>query len=505
MAQATKIPEFVLHTGKTLVDNGFEAYLVGGCVRDVFFLNREPEDWDLATNATPEQMMQLFPNSVYENTFGTVIVKTIQDADTVETQEMGRRLHKHNIEITTFRTESAYSDKRHPDSIQFAKTIQEDVSRRDFTFDAFAVPFVMKKNEVGLGDILDLFGGIADVKKKIIRAVGKPDERFSEDALRLVRAVRFATELGFAIEKDTGDAIIHNAHLLKEIAQERIRDEFIKIVMSENAAQGMVQLEAFGLLQFIMPELRDGIRVSQNRHHVYSVWEHSIRTLDYAARQGYSLEVRLAALLHDVSKPKTKAGDGEFATFYGHERMGSRVAERALARLHFPAKLIERVSHLVRYHMFYYNVGEVSEAGVRRFISRVGLEYLDDLIRVREADRIGSGVKKALPYKLRHLLFMIEKVRHDPVSPKMLAVNGKTVMQELGIEPGPRVGWILSELLDDALSDPLKNDKEKLIARMRELHKLADKDLQRLAQKAKKQKEEFEQGVEQEMKGKYYV
>jgi len=203
MAQATKIPEFVLHTGKTLVDNGFEAYLVGGCVRDVFFLNREPEDWDLATNATPEQMMQLFPNSVYENTFGTVIVKTIQDADTVETQEMGRRLHKHNIEITTFRTESAYSDKRHPDSIQFAKTIQEDVSRRDFTFDAFAVPFVMKKNEVGLGDILDLFGGIADVKKKIIRAVGKPDERFSEDALRLVRAVRFATELGFAIEKDT--------------------------------------------------------------------------------------------------------------------------------------------------------------------------------------------------------------------------------------------------------------------------------------------------------------
>ena len=486
------IPQYVSDIGAALGKAGFEACLVGGCVRDLL-LSRDVNDWDIATNAMPDQVQKVFPDSVYENEFGTVGIK-VRARPEDDVQDV--------VQVTTYRIESRYSDQRHPDDVRFAKTLEEDISRRDFTINAMAVKLPITNYQL---PITDLFDGQGDLKKKLIRSVGNPDERFGEDALRLMRCVRFAAQLGFAIEKETGDALVRNAALLSRIAQERIRDEFAKIVMCKNAASGLVMLEQYGLLAHIVPELREGISVAQNRHHIYGVWEHTMRTLDYAAQQGYSLEVRLAALFHDIAKPRTKAGEGEFATFYNHEHVGARMARKIMERLRFSSEIADRVEHLVRYHMFYYNVGEVSEAGVRRFINRVGIDYLDDLIKVREADRIGSGVPKAVPYKIRHLLFMIEKVRHDPISPRMLAVHGEDIMRILGITPGPRVGWVLGALLDDVLEDPQRNTKEYLEKRVQELGSMSEENLKKLFEKSKETTMEFEKGQEYEMRKKFYV
>lgn len=478
------IPKEVGEVPKTLEKAGFEAYLVGGCVRDLL-LGREPKDWDIATNAKPEEIQKLFPDSVYENKFGTVGVKT----DSVNKQLKV-------VEVTTFRLEDKYTDKRHPDEIKFAKTIEEDLARRDFTINALA----FKNNEV-----IDPYVGQKDLKDKLIRTVGNPTERFDEDALRLMRAVRFATELDFKIEKITADAIKKQAGLLEMIAKERIRDELEKIVMASNAAKGIQMLEDLGLLKFVVPELKEGINCGQNKHHIYSVFEHNLRALDYAASKNYSLVVRLASLLHDVGKPRTKAGDGPNSTFYNHEVVGAKMTAVILDRLRFSKEIVEKVVHLVRCHLFYYNVGEVTDAGVRRFLSRVGPENVDDLIKVREADRIGSGVPKAVPYKLRHLLFMIEKVKHDPISPKMLKVNGEDIIKILKINPGPKVGQILAIMLEEVLDDPNKNTKDNLESRIKNLGKLSEKELVELAAKAKETKEEFEGGIEEGMKKKYYV
>ncbi|RMD62818.1 HD domain-containing protein, partial [Candidatus Parcubacteria bacterium] len=426
------IPEAVASIARPLREAGFQAYLVGGCVRDLL-MGREPKDWDLATDARPEKIQELFPDSVYENRFGTVGVKT-------GAEEAALRI----VEVTTFRKEGAYSDARHPDRVLFSSSLEEDLQRRDFTVNAMAIDCASLA-------LVDPFGGAKDIAGQALRAVGDPEERFREDALRLLRAVRLAVELQFSIARATREAIKAHAPLLGKISAERIRDEFIKLVMSKDAARGVILLEELGLLQFVLPELREGLGVMQNKHHIYSVFEHNVRALDYAARNGYSLAVRLASLLHDVGKPRTKKGEGEQATFYNHDIVGAKMAKKALNRLRFPHHFIEQVAHLVRYHLFYYNVGEVSEAGVRRFLSRVGVENIDDLIKVREADRIGSGVPKARPYKLRHLLFMIEKVRHDPLSPKMLNINGDEVMEITGLPPGPPVGWILEVLLDEVL------------------------------------------------------
>ncbi len=352
---------------------------------------------------------------------------------------------------------------------------------------------------------MDPFDGQKDLRDGIIRAVGNAEDRFNEDALRMMRAVRFATELGFQLDFNTRRAIEKLSGLMEAIAKERIRDEFEKIIMSDRAASGIILLEELNLLVHVLPELRDGIGVGQNKHHIYTVFEHNVKSLDYAAKKNYSLEVRLASLLHDLGKPKAKRGEGPNSTFYGHDIVGARMAIMALERLRFSKDIIEKVVHLVRYHMFYYNVGEVSEAGVRRFIARVGPECIPDLFKIREADRIGSGVPKAVPYKTRHLLFMIEKVKHDPVSPKMLKIKGDGVMKILSIEPGPRVGQILSILLEEVLDDPEKNDSKYLEPRVLELGKLSEKELRAFSEKAKGKKDEFNTGVEEDMKKKYYV
>ncbi len=483
------IPKEVLAVAEELKGAGFKAYLVGGCVRDILF-KREPKDWDVTTDALPEDIQRIFPESVYENNFGTVGIKTGS-----ENQKLAI------IEITTFRKEGKYQDFRHPLEIKFAKHVEDDLGRRDFTVNAMALDVENYESTV------DPYDGQSDLKSKLIRAVGKPEERFKEDALRLMRAVRFAAELGFQIEPKTAEAIKTSADLLEHIAQERVRDEFVKIIMSlgNGAAWGVVMLEQLGLMKNIIPELREGIDVGQNKHHIYTVWEHNLRALDYSASKGYSLEVRLASLLHDVGKVKTKVGDGPDSTFHGHEVVGGRMTKKIMERLRFPKEISEKVTNLVRQHLFYYNVGEVTEAGVRRFIARVGAENIDDLFKVREADRIGSGVPKAVPYKARHLQFMIEKVKSDPVSPKMLKVNGADVMAVLKIEPSPRIGWILGALLDEVLDDPTKNTKAFLEDRIWKLNNLSDKELRSISEKAKEKKEEFESGLEEEMKKKYYV
>jgi poly(A) polymerase/tRNA nucleotidyltransferase (CCA-adding enzyme) len=468
---------------------GFRAYIVGGSVRD-FLLRKKPKDWDVATNAKPEEIQEIFKDSVYENDFGTVGIKTDSDDPTLKI-----------VEATTFRIEGKYSDKRHPDEVRFARTIEEDLSRRDFTANALALAVVKGK----AGEIIDPFGGEADLKHKTIRTVGNPDERFAEDALRLMRAVRFSVELGFEIEEETFISIKRNSDLLKAISEERMRDEFEKIILSERAAEGVEMLEAAGLLRHIVPELREGIGVSQNKHHIYSIWEHSIKSLDYTAKKGYSLEIRLAALLHDVGKPDTKRGEGADSTFYNHEVVGARIAAKIMERLKFSKKISDKIIHLVRHHLFYYNVDEVTAAGVRRFLARVGPENIDDLLKLREADRIGSGVPKAVPYKTRHLLFMIDKVKQDPISPKMIHLNGSELMELLNINPGPRIGWVLGILLEEVLDNPSLNDKPVLEVRAKELNEMSDAKLAALAEKAKATKQEFEEGIEEKIKKRHYV
>ena len=476
-----EIHETVRGVLRTLMENGHDAYAVGGCVRDVL-MKRAPQDWDITTNASPVRIQELFPDSFYENRFGTVTVKTGD-----ENPELAQ------IEVTPFRKEGVYTDRRHPDDIAFAESIGEDLSRRDFTINAVALD--------ADGHVVDPFDGRADIKAKLVRAVGNPAERFNEDALRLMRAVRFATTLGFDIEPATYAAITSNARHLNDIAPERIRDEFVKIVMSERASDGIQLLEDTGLLKYIIPELREGLGVEQNLHHIYTVWEHNLRALQYAADKGYSFEVRLGCLLHDVGKPATKKGEGRNCTFYAHDIVGARQVKGIMSRLKFSRSVSYKVWLLVRYHLFYYNVGEVTESSVRRLITKVGLENMDDLLRVREGDRIGSGTPKAVPYKLRHLKYVIDKVSHDPISPKMLAVKGNDIMAELDIPAGPKVGLILNSLLAEVLDDPSKNTDDHLKKRMHELNERTPEEL-------KQALERIERALEAEEKKrmkKYYV
>jgi len=511
------IPKEVQEIGEKLNKAGYEAFLVGGCVRDLI-LGKEPKDWDITTGARPEEIQKIFPESVYENKFGTVAIKATRGQTRTKTRtdaeiNNGQRESALNqrksatdiVEVTTFRLEGKYTDKRHPDEVKFAKTIEEDLARRDFTINALAAKIQSYEVELRKIEIVDPFDGQKDLKNKIIRTVGNPRERFNEDALRLMRAARFAVELDFEIEKETREAIKKEAGLLEMIAKERIRDELEKIVMAPQAAKGIILLEELGLLRYVMPELREGINCGQNKHHIYTVFEHNVRALGYTAEKNYSLLVRLASLLHDVGKPRVKGGDGPDSTFYNHEIVGAKMAFQILDRLRFSKEIVEKATHLVRCHLFYYNVGEVTASGVRRFLNRVGPENVPDLLKVREADRIGSGVPKAFPYKLRHLLFMIDKVKHDAVSPKMLKINGTEVMEILAIPPSRRVGQILGIILEEVLDEPKNNEPASLKKRVQELGKLSDKELQALAEKAKLKKDEFEEGIENEIKKRHYI
>jgi len=483
------IPREVKSVVEKLKKKGFEAYVVGGCVRD-FLREKAPKDWDVTTKARPQEIQKVFPKSFYENRFLTVTVQTGSKEETLK-----------EIEITTFRSEAKYTDKRHPDEVKFAKTLKEDLTRRDFTINAMALDLLRP----GLNKVIDLFDGEKDLKNRTIRAVGNPQERFSEDALRMMRAVRFAATLGFSIEKETKEAIKKNSPWLQAISKERVRDELIKIIMAETAAKGVDLLRELGLLKYIIPELEEGYGVSQNKHHLYECYDHSLRSLDYAARQNFNKEVRLAALFHDIAKPRTKRGEGRDATFYGHEVVGARMTAQIMTRLKFSKKEIEKVVKLVRYHLFYYNVAEVGEASVRRLVRQVGPENMEELLQVRMADRIGSGVPKAEPYKLRHLKYIIEKVSQDPISAKMLKVSGEDVMKMLKIKPGPEIGQVLDILLSYVLADPKKNKKDLLEKEIKRLGRLKETELKKLAEKAAEERGKVEMKRDEMTKKKYWV
>jgi tRNA nucleotidyltransferase (CCA-adding enzyme) len=500
-----KIPKEAKEIYLKLAEAGYESYFVGGCVRDLI-LKRTPKDWDIATNATPEKIQSVFPDSFYENEYGTVGVKTGSDDPALTV-----------IEITPFRLEEKYSDKRHPDAVKFSGKLEDDLKRRDFTINAMALNLEthnLKHKTKKLSDFVfsvsgfmlyDPFGGQKDLKNKMIRAVGDPEERFEEDALRLMRAVRFATELDFSIEEKTNSVLKEKAGLLEFISKERIRDEIVKIIATDEPSRGFELMRELGILQYAMPEIEEGWMVGQNKHHIYTVWEHNMRSLDYAAREKWPIEIRMAALLHDVGKPRTKHGEGPDSTFYGHEIVGAKMAMQALSRLRFPKNFSDKTVKLVRYHLFYYNVGEVTESSVRRLLAKVGPEDMDDLIKVRICDRIGSGVPKAEPYKLRHFRFVVEKLQRDPISVKMLNVDGNDIIRICRIAPSRRVGAILNILLEEVLDDPKLNSKEWLEKKTAEFCVLSESELGKLAEEAKKKKVGLEEEEVGKIKQKYWV
>ena len=496
------IPAQVRQILSALAEAAFSAHLVGGCVRDLL-RKVAPKDWDVATDATPEKIQELFPDSFYENNFGTVGVKTGAKEPALAV-----------VEVTPYRVETTYSDKRHPDKVTFTDSLERDLARSDFTINAMAIKIKNKKvkskntNQNAKTDeyeIIDPFDGQDDLKNNIIRAVGNAEKRFTEDALRLMRAVRFAAELGFAIEEKTKAAIKKHAGLLEMIARERVRDEFSRMLESARPGVALELLRELGLLRFVAPELEEGVGVEQNLHHIYTVWEHNIRAMQYAADEKWPIAVRIASLLHDVGKPRAKRGKGRDSTFYGHEVVGAKMAAQILSRLHFSKEFTERVTKLVRFHLFYYNVDEVTESSVRRLIREVGPEDMEALIQVRMADRIGSGVPKAEPYKLRHFRFMVEKLQRDPISVAMLKIDGNEIMQMAGIAPGPRVGRLLNILLDDVLDEPKRNTKAMLAKRVRELAPLSDAELAKLAKKAKQKTLGLEEEAVAQIKKKHYV
>ncbi len=483
-----EIPKQVKFVISELRKKDFEAYIVGGCIRD-FLREVKPQDWDITTNAKPDQISNLFPKSYTDNKFGTVRVLTDSNNPTLK-----------EIEITPYRIDEKYTDKRHPDKIHWAKTIREDLARRDFTVNAMAADLRKEKLE-----ITDPFKGQKDLKDKIIRAVGDPEDRFSEDALRMIRAVRFATVLDFEIEVKTSQAIKKNSPWLQAISKERIRDELMKIIMADKAAEGIELLRELNLLRYIIPELEEGYKVTQNKHHIYGVYEHSLLSLKYAAKKKFNKYVRIAALLHDVAKPRVKRGEGPDATFYNHEVVGAKMTCQILNRLRFSKKDIEKIAKLVRYHLFYYHPDEVGENSVRRLVRQAGPENMEELLQVRMSDRIGSGCPKAEPYKLRYMKYIIEKTSQDPISVKKLKVSGNEVIKILNLKPGPKIGQILDILLGYVIENPGKNKKETLEKEIKKLGKLSEKKLRELAQKGRKEREAIETKKDKMTKKKYWV
>jgi tRNA nucleotidyltransferase (CCA-adding enzyme) len=477
-----RIPDYVLGTLKTLSSAGFEAYLVGGCVRDLY-LERIPKDWDVTTNAVPEQIQALFPHTVYENTFGTVGIV----CDEVETviNEDGVEQPKPIVEITPYRTEMSYSDKRHPDGVSFSMNLEDDLKRRDFTINSLAYDPI---NNI----LKDIYKGQNDLKDKVLRTVGNPDDRFTEDALRILRAIRFSVELDFAVSHETLMSIHKNTHLINDISWERKRDEFVKMIMSPNPVVSIGLLEKTGLLEHLIPELREGIGCEQKGAHIYDVFEHMLHALGHACEKNQPLEIRLSALFHDIGKPRTRRYDKtkDKYTFYGHEVVGARMVAKIMDRFKFSRETSELVTKLVRYHMFFSDTEVITLSPVRRMIQNVGVDHIWELMQVRECDRVGMRKAEA-PFRLRKYHAMIEEALRDPISVSQLKIDGTYLIKDMGMQPGRRMGWILLALLEDVLEDPTKNTIEALTERVKQLDKLPDAELKKLAEQAKEQKDEL--------------
>ncbi|MBI3633236.1 MAG: HD domain-containing protein [Candidatus Vogelbacteria bacterium] len=496
MINGNQIPKEVSRVTETLQKAGFEAYLVGGCVRDLI-IGREPKDWDVTTNAKPEQIQTLFVKTFYENDFGTV---GVVNEDVLPAGRQVIRETLKVVEVTPFRIEGKYSDFRHPDSVKFSDKLGDDLKRRDFTMNAIAY-------DPAKGQGVDLYKGQGDIKDRIIRTVGEPADRFTEDALRIIRAIRFSTELGFMINKETSDAIEKYSSLLSKISIERIREEFNKIIMSTNPMVGVIMLHRYGILKYIIPELEEGIGMEQNGDHIYDIWEHNLRALNHSADRDWPLDVRLAALLHDVGKSKTRvwSKDKDDWTFYGHDVVGGKMTTKILLRLKYSNDLIYKVAKLVRHHLFFSDIDKITLSAVRRIIRNVGPENVWDLMKVRACDRIGMGRPKETPYRLRKYESMIEEAMRAPVSVGMLKVDGAKIMEISKMKPGPKIGYILHALLEEVLDKPELNTQEYLEKRSLELLKLSDIELKLLGEKGKETKEELEEKELSVIRKKYHV
>lgn len=532
------LPIEVLYILQTLQKNDYDAFLVGGAVRDIFLnsLNEEKvfiTDFDFTTNATPEQIQEVFPENFYENKFGTVSITvehlleqitkegfqlhkdTLSDLVQKEFEDSGQRIidladaskiHESlesegvdpnpeskeveielklpPFEITTYRADGEYEDFRRPNEVSWGKNIEDDLKRRDFTLNAMALSvnkdflenlfsnnINMLPSDISLSEentkLVDPHNGILDITRQSITTVGEPNQRFQEDALRLLRAIRFAVQLEMEIDEATWIAISKNAHLIAKISGERIRDELLKMLKSNHPARAIKMLDKTGLLEFILPELLLGKGVDQAGHHTTDVWVHSVDAL--ASCPSPDPIVRLATLLHDVGKPATaKIINGE-VTFYNHEIIGSRIASKIGKRLRLSKTNLQRLFTLVRYHMFYYQPHH-SDASIRRFMRKVGLENIDDILALREGDRLGSGARKT-SWRLEEMKDRMIEQLHQPMEVKDLAINGNDLMNELKMKPGREMGMVLNELFEKVLEKPELNEKEVLLEMAREILK----------------------------------
>ncbi len=450
-----EIPTEVIKIITQFQREGQKIYIVGGAVRDLL-TQKQVNDWDFATSATSAQILKILPGSFYNNRFGTVSLKT----------KLG------TFEITTFRKEGEYLDFRHPKQIVWGQTIEEDLARRDFTINAIAIALEQDRQGEWQTHLIDPFDGQTDLKNQIIKAVGNPKIRFQEDALRLLRAVRIAAQLKFSIDTDTLAAIKANSHLIANISGERIRDELFKILATDKPADAFWLLKNTNLLKYILPELEECFKVDQKspyRHHIYDVGTHCLKSLEFCPSKDPL--VRFAALIHDIGKPAVvgKGPRGE-TTFYNHEVVGAHLAKEISLRLHLSKKMRDKLVTLVRWHQF--TVDEsTTPAAVRRFIKRVGVENVKDMLDVRIGDRLGGGLKEATSWRLRRFMKMVEQELNPPFSVTDLAVNGHDVMRILEIKPGPKVGQVLHQLFEEVVEDRSKNNKEYLINRLHQMKK----------------------------------
>ena len=439
-----KVPNQVTEILDRFEKAGYEIYIVGGVVRDAL-LEKELYDWDFATSATPKEILQLFPNGFYDNKFGTVGI-----------ENPGER----PFEITTFRTEHGYSDNRRPDVVEWGKTLEEDLKRRDFTINAMAMDVNM--------NLIDLYGGQGDLKNKLIRCVGDPNERFSEDALRMMRAVRIAAQLGFTIEQATLQAIQTNTGKIRQIAIERVKDELFKLLASDYPADGYLLLKNAGLGKEILPEMEETFGVEQkspDRHHIYDVGTHSVESLRHCPST--DPVTRLATLIHDVGKVKTKrVGTGGRITFYNHEMESTKVAKKIAERMRLSKKEADKLIKLVRWHQFTMDE-QMTDSAVRRIINNVGGGYVEDLIALRIGDRVGSGARPS-SWRFELLKKRFEEVQRQPFSIPDLKIDGHDVMKIKKVPPGPIVGKYLQMLFMEVTEKGLANEREVLSDKLRD-------------------------------------
>jgi len=439
----------------TLTKHNYKAYAVGGSVRDII-MGKSTSGWDFTTDATPPKILKLFPDSFYDNQYGTVGIKIYSSTNNQSVNTEVEDVY----EITTFRSDVGYTDRRHPDAVIWGKSLEGDLARRDFTINAIAYDGKT---------LFDPYNGISDIEKKVIRAVGNPIERFSEDALRMMRAVRIASELGFTIEGETFQAIKTSSSLITSISAERIRDELLKLMKSPYASDGILILKNTDILSAILPELDTSFATPQKspkRHHLYDVGMHSVMSLKYCPSTDPI--IRLATLLHDIGKPPTIQQDSEgVITFYNHELIGTKIVKSICMRLRLSKKDTDKIITLVRWHQFSVDERQTDSA-LRRFIRRVGQENLQDILALRIGDRLGGGASET-SWRLELFKKRLEEVQKQPFSIKDLQVNGFDVMKIFNCKPGPIVGSTLEQLFQKVDEGGLANNRELLLSKIEEM------------------------------------